>query len=451
MPTTHSSYVSLGQLRVHKAWIILIGCCFLQAATLAPLMGCQGNFVIPICDELGCGRSEISVYITAYFLSMIPALPICGKILAKYNLRVVTSICTLIVALFAALMATYTQPWMWIISGVAFGTFGCCVFTIPLVTMIGNWFHKKTGIAMGIATAASALAIAVLSPVLQQCIATFGWRAAYLVEAAIVLAFALPWCLFVFRAEPKDWGAVPYGMDKQVNEELQERTGLDFMANPGVPLRQALRSVPFIMLFLFAGIAAMIGSGFDSHLPGYANSLDLSASYGAYLVSALSLGSFCEKLLMGWVNDRFGVWYGVTCEFVLVAIGIVGLIVLRNPVALLVCTFCFGVQDSFTSVSLPLLVKKVFGRLDYTEIFSWTRMGAGIFGSFAAMLVGLVYDVSGSYVPAFIGALGLVAAGGVLVAVAHATMGSLIWVDGEGNRAEMPAIRADDNTPPIIP
>ena len=80
---------------------------------------------------------------------------------------------------------------------------------------------------------------------------------------------------------------------------MQERTGLDFHGQPGVPLARALRSVPFVMLFLFAGIAAMIGSGFDSHLPGYANSLGLSAEFGAYLVSALAFGSFCEKLIMG--------------------------------------------------------------------------------------------------------------------------------------------------------
>ena len=52
-------------------------------------------------------------------------------------------------------MGFYTAPWMCICSGIVFGTFGCCVFTIPLVSMIGNWFHKRTGVAMGIATAVS--------------------------------------------------------------------------------------------------------------------------------------------------------------------------------------------------------------------------------------------------------------------------------------------------------
>ena len=433
MLTNQGSYVTIGSFKLHKAWIILIGCCFLQAATLAPIMGCQGNFIVPICDELGCGRSEISVFNTAYWLSMIPALPVAGRILAKYDTRKVMTVSTLAVALAAGAMGFYTAPWMWICSGIVFGTFGCCVFTIPLVSMIGNWFHKRTGVAMGIATAVSALAIVVLSPFLQGCISQFGWRNAYFVEALIVVVFALPWTIFVFRDEPAQWDAEAYGLDDQANAELQERTGLDFHGQPGVPLMRALRSVPFVMLFLFAGIAAMIGSGFDSHLPGYANSLGLSAEFGAYLVSALAFGSFCEKLIMGWVNDRFGVWAGVTTEFVMVCVGVAGLLALRDPTLLLMFTFLFGVQDSFTNVSLPLLVRKVFGSRDYTQIFSWTRMGAGIFGSFAAVLVGLSYDVTGSYTPAFLGAFVGVLLGAAFVFVTFRTMRTLVWVDDSGH------------------
>ena len=433
MLTNQGSYVTIGSFKLHKAWIILIGCCFLQAATLAPIMGCQGNFIVPICDELGCGRSEISVFNTAYWLSMIPALPVAGRILAKYDTRKVMTVSTLAVALAAGAMGFYTAPWMWICSGIVFGTFGCCVFTIPLVSMIGNWFHKRTGVAMGIATAVSALAIVVLSPFLQGCISQFGWRNAYFVEALIVVVFALPWTIFVFRDEPAQWDAEAYGLDDQANAELQERTGLDFHGQPGVPLMRALRSVPFVMLFLFAGIAAMIGSGFDSHLPGYANSLGLSAEFGAYLVSALAFGSFCEKLIMGWVNDRFGVWAGVTTEFVMVCVGVAGLLALRDPTLLLGFTFLFGVQDSFTNVSLPLLVRKVFGSRDYTQIFSWTRMGAGIFGSFAAVLVGLSYDVTGSYTPAFLGAFVGVLLGAAFVFVTFRTMRTLVWVDDSGH------------------
>ena len=432
MLTNQGSYVTIGSFKLHKAWIIL-SCCFLQAATLAPIMGCQGNFIVPICDELGCGRSEISVFNTAYWLSMIPALPVAGRILAKYDTRKVMTVSTLAVALAAGAMGFYTAPWMWICSGIVFGTFGCCVFTIPLVSMIGNWFHKRTGVAMGIATAVSALAIVVLSPFLQGCISQFGWRNAYFVEALIVVVFALPWTIFVFRDEPAQWDAEAYGLDDQANAELQERTGLDFHGQPGVPLMRALRSVPLVMLFLFAGIAAMIGSGFDSHLPGYANSLGLSAEFGAYLVSALAFGSFCEKLIMGWVNDRFGVWAGVTTEFVMVCVGVAGLLALRDPTLLLVFTFLFGVQDSFTNVSLPLLVRKVFGSRDYTQIFSWTRMGAGIFGSFAAVLVGLSYDVTGSYTPAFLGAFVGVLLGAAFVFVTFRTMRTLVWVDDSGH------------------
>ena len=429
--TSYNSYVPIFGKRIHKAWIILLSCCILQATTLAMVMGCTGNYWIPICEEIGCSRAEISGFITAYFLSMIPALPICGKLLTKYNSRVVICVSVIAVALGEGAMSFYTAPWMWYVSGVIMGTFGCCVFMVPLATMVSTWFHKRAGVAMGLATAASALAQALFSPIIQQIIATFGWRTAYLFEAAIILIITLPCAFFLVKLEPKDWNAHPYGLNTAEAERLKEEYDVDFSEYPGVTLNKALKSVPFWALFVFAGIAAIIGSGFDSHLPGYANTLGYGPTFGALMVSALALGSFCEKLIVGWINDKWGVWVGVTIEIIFVCIGLFGMVVVRNQYGLLAVSFLFGIQDSLTNVSLPLLVRRIFGTRDYTEIYSWARMGAGIFGAFAAVLVGLSFDMTGSFVPAFFIAAVLALLGGVLVFIAKKTAGSLEWEDSE--------------------
>ena len=419
------SYIRIGGFALHRAWVMLIGCSILTAGTLGAIFGGCGVFYVPICTDLGFARNEIASWQQAHFLSMIPAMPLAAKLLERFDLRIVMSVSALACALAAGLMSTYTAIWQWICSGVIYGTFGSCLMQLPQAAILGNWFQRKTGLAMGISTAIGSIGSATFAMVFASIIMASGWRSAYIVQGIIVAACSLPFTLFVFRLRPSDVGALPYGYDPQGSPEAARTEALP--SQRGVPLRRGLPSLAFVMIFLFAGAAALIGSGFDAHLPGYAESVGHSALFGASLVSALQLGSFCEKLAMGWANDRFGIQRTVYLEFVIVAAGMIGLVVFRAEWAMLLAAFLFGVQDSFTSISLPLLLRKFFGERDFTQYYAWARIGSGIFGSFGSRLVGLSFDLTASFVPAFLLAVCLCVLGAVFVTVARVSARRLPW------------------------
>ena len=50
------SYLTLFGKKIHRAWIILIGCCFLQAGGTGAILLSAGVFYVPICNELGFAR-----------------------------------------------------------------------------------------------------------------------------------------------------------------------------------------------------------------------------------------------------------------------------------------------------------------------------------------------------------------------------------------------------------
>ncbi len=425
---TNKSYIKIGSKEIHRAWLILIGCCFLQAGALGNILTSNGVFMVPVCNELGFPRSQLSLYITMYFLFGIIGMPVAGKLLSRFNIRIVMTISTIALVASVCLMGTYTHLWQWIASGVVFGTFGSCVFMVPYSSMIANWFKKKAGFAMGAASCCAALSAALFAPFYQLLITEFGWRIAYFIQGGVAALFILPFTLFVFRLRPADIGAQPYGEDaeqaKRDEENIEEGKGL-----PGVPLRKALPSISFFMMFLFAGIACLVGSGFDSHMPGYAITLGYDATFAAFVVTALQLGSFFEKMIMGILNDRFGVRRTVFFEFGVIAIGIVGLIFAQNSWQLLFFAFLFGVQDSLLAVSFPLLLRRIFGPKDFAQIYSFARGCSGIIGAFAAVLVGLSFDLTGSFVPAFVGAIALCACGCLVVIVAYRCRKRLAWED----------------------
>ena len=79
-------------------------------------------------EDLGILRSELSLYLTVYFIATIFAMPLVGKWISKYNINKVLSIAFLLVATAVAAMSFYTEPWQWWISGAVFGIAGSFIF-----------------------------------------------------------------------------------------------------------------------------------------------------------------------------------------------------------------------------------------------------------------------------------------------------------------------------------
>ncbi len=406
------SYVRLFGHRIHRAWIILVGCGLFHMATVAVVFSPIGLFYVAVCDDMGFARSDISMWQQVHFLVAIPCMPLAVKCLQRFNSRIVLTACILGCALAAFLMGTYTQAWQWCISGALYGSLGA-LGTLQLAgpIIIGNWFSKRTGVAMGVYGVIGSIAAVSMSPIFSLIIDAVGWRNAYFIQATIILVLGLTFTLFICRLRPSSIGALPYGgIPDEVPDETARRSK--------VPWRD-ICSVTFVMLFVFAGVSSLIGSGFDAHLAGHAVAGGYDSFFGSLLISALFLGSGIEKAAMGWLNDKIGVNRTVYIEYIIVAAGMFGLIVCKTPALLLLSAFLFGIQDSFVSISLPLLVRKFFGVEKMPQVLAFASIGSGIFGSFGSRLVGLSYDLTGSFNPAFMVGIGLCFVGAACITVAN--------------------------------
>lgn len=417
--------------RFHYAWLILIGCSFMQAGGLGAVLDAAGVFFVPVCDDLGFSRSEISLYITFYLISTIFAMPVVGKWITKYNLnRLLSAAFTLTVAAVAA-MGLYSEPWQWWISGIVFGLAGSFIFVVPTPIIIGNWFHSHKGLALGVSMSFSGIGAAILSPVFTLLIQSFGWREAYFLAALIMAILVLPWTMFVLKLYPKDVGWKPYGWSEEDERESVLRAGRA-SKQAGVPLSRALKTIPFLCMFLFAGLIAYFG-GFNSHLPGFAQSIGFSAMVGSSLLTAVMVGNVVEKLIVGWLNDRIGVRYTVNIQLGMVALGLTGLIFAGDNLALIyLSVFLFGAQNSLVSVSTPLIIRDIFGERDFPAIFTYARIGTGAIGCLGPVTVAGIFDVTGSFYPAFAVGLVVVFLGFLASHIAYIFKDKLYWIDETG-------------------
>ena len=274
----------------------------MQAGGLGAVLDAAGVFFVPVCEDLGFTRSEISLYLTFYFIATVFAMPVVGKWITKFNVNRLLSVSFALVVAAVAAMGLYTQPWQWWVSGVVFGLAGSFIFVVPAPILIDNWFKKHKGLALGCAMSFSGIGGAVLSPVFTLLIETFGWREAYMLAAVVMAVLVLPWTLFVFKLHPEDIGWKPYGWTEE-DERREKLRVAEHRDLPGVPVSKALKTVPFVCMFLFAGLIASS----IAWLLGHTSDL-LPVVFPSI---AKPFGDFAAFLTLGGVTG-FGVGFAVS-------------------------------------------------------------------------------------------------------------------------------------------
>lgn len=395
---------------VHYAWWVMIGCFFLQAGALGAIMNAGGIFIVPVCNELGFDRGALALYLTFYFIATTATYPLVAKYLPKWDFRVFLTTCFLVLAATEAAMGLMSELWQWYAAGVVLGVAGALVFVVASTVLIENWFVAKRGTALGIAMCGSGIGGFFFPIFGNYLIETVGWRMAYPSIALAMCVIVLPFTLFVFRLHPSDMGLRPYGAEQ--GEAMAETRA----SAKGMPARKAIVTLAFVCVFLYAGIEALF-SGYNNHLPGFAESIGYSAAFGAGILSLAQLGYSVATLVMGWVTDKIGVAASTYITLGVTAASLLGFSFLQAEVPLMVCAFVFGMNSVIITISVPTLISELFGKKYFAQILSYSRM-SGIIGCFGAAAVGACFDLTCSYIGSFFAGIAILAACAVLVGIA---------------------------------
>jgi MFS family permease len=376
-------------------WLIPIGFAFVEIATIETILVQSGQFFPPVASELHFGISELALWITFYSFAMAATMPFVGKLLPRIDSRILLTVCVFISVAAMAAMGFYTALWQWYISGALIGVSGAFVFLVPGPVFINNWFAKRSGFAIGLMGLLMGVGSAIIAPICAAIIDAFSWRYAYVIMAGISLVLALPWTLFVIRFKPEELQMKPYGWEEDMVDIVAESA-----ASPGVLVHKALRTIPFVLLFVACGAGSLYG-GFVSNWPSAAISWGYPAIFGAMMISAGTLFKLLFPVI-GWLVDRIGAYKTAYMYCVFVIVGMAGLYLHVNEPLIVVSVFLFAIQSVNVKMLIPLLVRETFGRKNFAKIYSYVQIGVGIIGAFGAPIVGFFYDSYGNYQGAFI-------------------------------------------------
>lgn len=383
--------------RFHRAWLILVAMVLVYAGFMGITLNCIGVLFQAIRTDLGFRAGDLSLFYTIRSLTSSIVMPFTVSLFFKRSSRAVLGILGTVTCAGIAAMCWFDRLWQWYVAAVFMGVgSSCAMVVVPIV--LNNWFHKRNGLAIGLAMAGSGVAGAIFSPVLSRMITTFGWRQAALLMALVSFLLIVPPTLALLVSSPEQKGLRPYG------------AGGETAADPSLR-RQSVPPRGYIFILgLLAAVTANCLVQFTNQMATFAQTVGYTLEIGAILTSCCMVGNLLGKLLYGMLSDRVGIYHSARVYLMVVCASLAGFLFLSgNVFALYVSSALFGTCYSLSSMSASLLFLDLYGPEDYKAKLSRMQAVNGVIAAFLSAVIPYMYDITGSFNIVFVCGIATVA------------------------------------------
>jgi len=409
---------------IHYGYVVLVCACVFCACIAGNTISAAGIFFEKVAGELGVGLGNISLYITIMFLTMTVFLPFAGKIMEKYDVRLITIAVALLAAGSYFAMSKFTSVYQYYITGFTLGIANTFALYLIGPMLVNRWFKARTGFYLGIVMAFSGVGAVVFNPIAGYFISNYGWRSAYMYLALIILVAGVC-CGLLLRSRPQDKGLRAIG-------DTGGSAAAKKVLEAGVPASVALKSAPFFLACLFSFCISVIGGGVNQYMAPLAANYGFELSAAAMVVSAYAMGNMFGKPVLGAIADKFlkaSIW--TAC-----GAGVLGMVILLNVPKLgfwsmYVGGIIFGVAVGSCMPISAIVVRRIFGGRDYPAIYSYNQMMTAIASGVGAMLIGFVKDLTGGFQQILTIAAIVYIIIGIIGMIALSTGKKLVWLERE--------------------
>ncbi len=395
--------------RIHPSWIVA-GVAFLALLGAAGFRSAPSALILPLEDEFGWTRSELSVAVGINILLFGLTAPFAAALMERFGIRRVTSVALVLISAGAALSIFVTQSWMLILTwGVLIGLGTGSMALVFAAIVADRWFVKSRGLVIGILTAGSATGQLIFLPIVADVATTQSWRTASLIIAAIALA-VVPIVAIFLRNSPSELNITPYGSPADAVPTPPPRSAV----NPARRTLQVLRRATRVRTFwaLVAGFAicgATTNGLIGTHFIPSAHDHGMPETTAAGLLAVVGIFDVVGTIASGWLTDRvnprilLAIYYAGRGVSLLILPFLLSAEV-RPPIILFVVIY--GLDWVATVPPTAALCREVFGA-DGSVVYGWVFASHQIGASLAAIGAGLLRDVTGEYTWAWFGAAGL--------------------------------------------
>lgn len=382
--------------KIYTGWYIAFMGIILMTFAYSCVVSVSGQFMIPVTETLGLQIGDFSVWVTIMSITSIIFLLIFSKIFSKRTIKKIM-ICSCISGIIGFIGFATSQSLMQffifaVFLGICFGG----LTTTPSTLLLSNWFGiELRGKALGILFGGNSLVVMGIIPILNLLIQNFGWRITYGCLAGVLLLVCLPLILKLAIWSPEDVGQVRMGDREGSESDTKELTGLTF--------QEGLKKPAAWLIFISGTLLVIPSSAILVHSPPFLIMNGYSATFAANVTSIMIGICVVTCILVGWINDKFGLRVAATFSGIAFILTYIAQINIPAVGMLMVVLFIAGYGLGCPAVNIvsPLFANHLFGEKEVGAFIGYINLFISIGGALGSSLIGKMYDATGTYITPF--------------------------------------------------
>jgi predicted MFS family arabinose efflux permease len=379
--------------RVFYGWWVVAALCTTMFLSSGAAFYAMGVFVVPLQDEFGWSRGQISVALSLSALISGLFGPLAGALVGRVGARRLMGVGGVMLGISLGLLGLTRSLVYFYGMFMVMAAWRSSTMIVPVGTVVANWFDRRRGLALGFTTAGIGLGGLVFAPLAALLIDAFGWEATFFIEGGIIIAVMVPLAAFVIRQQPSDMGLLPDG----VGAAIDQHTGAAASAD-GWPLGEALRTPTFFFVSAAFSLAFATLGAVLIHVVPFLEDQGFSSAKAGLILGCVSGIGVIGKIGSGYLADRISPRLVTAAVFLMQAVGL--LVLLRSGSSALgvaVFAIVFGYSMGAVVALQPMMAVYCFGMASIATVLGAMVAVTSAFNALGPITAGFVYDATGAY------------------------------------------------------
>ena len=374
----------------YPGWRIAVVCHVGVLTGFAAVFIYSFSFMIrPLQHAFGWDSEQIAEAFSLAAISVAIFSPLVGKLFDRFDPRKLIAGFMTAFGLGIGSLAFLTAHLMqFYASAVFIGIAGTGTYQLGYARIVAAWFERRLGTALSIVVAGSGVGSFFVPPLVQHLISAYGWRDAYLVLAALPILAGAPLTLLFARMPLTAHTA-----------NRTRRPGPREAA--GTPWRKAILTSSFWLLALGVCALSLSENGALAHLAPMLSDRGLSAAEVALTASLLGVSSLVGRFVLGSLLDYIEGSLIALGSMLAGGAGMLLLVHARSFPLAASSAFMAGLGGGSELDLIPYMLRRYFGMRSFSTLYGLVYSGFAAAGAIAPLIVGHVYDTTGSYTGIF--------------------------------------------------
>jgi len=377
-------------MKIFYGWIVVAAGAVMGCVAIGSLFS-LAVFLQPMSEATGWSRTGISSAMTLDFLTMGVAAFGWGALSDRLGPRPVMLAGSILAGAGLALASQAGSLLMFqLVYGVVVGG-AVGALLVPTMATVTGWFDKHRAIAVSLVSAGMGMGPMTISPFASWLLQSTDWRSAQLTIAVVCWVVMIPAALFMRRPP-------------------QHAPGMAAMpgaAEPGMTVRQALRSPQFIVLALTNFCCCATHSGPIFHTVSYAIACGIPALTAVSIYSVEGLAGLGGRIVFGLAGDRFGAKQTVVAGLFVQALAAGSYFFARQIGEFYAVAVIFGMAYGGVMPLYSVLAREYFPMRIMGTVIGATSMIASLGMALGPAVGGWIFDTYGNYGWLYIGSFGI--------------------------------------------